>query len=124
VDGCVYLDAYCHTSNGWRTFDVARILNPAVSSEDSEVPPEQFLEMNLRKEIVEVDVVHASELEPFKILTKTENDSKITAEIAVFGDDLLVRRIIASGGRLRVNPELTAKVREKALAGLTAYLDK
>jgi predicted DNA-binding transcriptional regulator YafY len=121
VDGFLFLDAFCHTSNAWRTFNVSRILNPVLLDSKSALPDGGFLEMSLTNIQVSVKAEHSAELENFSVVSRSQHGDRIDAEIAVFGQDLLIRRLIAAGGKIRVSQEIADKVSERARQGLSAY---
>ncbi len=124
VDGMLFLDAYCHTSDDWRTFDLSRILSPTILQEDIATPQGGFREMLLTSLSIEVSKSDAVELEKFNVIEKQDVGDSIKATISVFGQDLLVRRLIASGGKVKVSQEIADKVRERAQSGLDAYGSK
>jgi F420-dependent methylenetetrahydromethanopterin dehydrogenase len=68
-----------------------------------------------------VKAEHSAELENFNVVLRSQHGDRIDAEIAVFGQDLLIRRLIAAGGKIQVSQEIADKVSERVRQGLSAY---
>ena len=122
-DGINYVDGYCHTSEGWRTFRLDRMENLSIAAEDIDVPEREFLPMELEVVRLSVPQSHESLLEEFSVASKQNEAGVTTAEVRVFGFAWLVRKIVASGGTITVvQPQSVQEMARKAASeGLAAY---
>jgi predicted DNA-binding transcriptional regulator YafY len=125
-DGVNFMDGYCHTSQGWRTFRLDRMSETRVLAESSELPSETFKEMSLQEVAVSVPSSHQALLEEFVVVSQNPVDQTIEAVVRVFGHALLTRQVLASGGLLSVHgpDHVVAAVNEGVLSALNAYQAK
>ena len=122
-DGLTLLDGYCHSSQGWRTFRFDRISRLETDSLSAALPDTGFQEMELMAAEVSVDSAFESLLEDFLVDQRTEKSGRVYATIRIFGSAFLTRRILSSGGRLKVHSPATlvTDIQEGVLAALNAY---
>ena len=121
------LDAYCHTSEGWRSFRIARMLDLAVCDQAHSVPAVDFEPMAGEIALISVPQHRSHLLEPFDLLSQGESpDGRIYARVRVVEPLFLARRHVASGFDLEVlePAEFVAVVEKFRSAAVSAYLDR
>ena len=121
----IVLDAWCHESGAWRSFRVERIREIAVQASDVPSLPTSFKPMPVQTVTVEVD---ASDQHLLEVLTwagpASYSGSVVSVDAYVAQPQWLARKVIASGGRLRVlqPAEFKSAVQEFVAQAQAAYL--
>ena len=123
VDAYTVVDAYCHTSEGWRSFRLDHMLQVTPTDEASNVNEQEFVDMNYTIVEIEIPTYRSELLEDLVVLKKVINEKTTRAYIQIVTPATLARVVRAAGGQLEILSPLGMKqsVAELNLEALQAY---
>lgn len=124
VDQQPVLDAYCHTRDGWRSFQITRMHDLDISGVDSELPTTEFESMPTSRVVVSVAPAAQHILENLPVRSQQERaDGRVEAVVEVALPEWLARQVLASGRRLQVEApaEFALEVQDLVTAAESAY---
>lgn len=123
VDAYTVVDAYCHTSNGWRSFRLDHMLEVTPTEEVSSVSEQDFVDMNYTIVEIEIPTYRSELLEELNVLKKTVTEKTTHAFIHIVTPATLARVVRAAGGQMEILSPLGMKqsVAELNLEALQAY---
>lgn len=123
VDAYTVVDAYCHTSQGWRSFRLDHMLEVTPTEEVSNVNEQEFVDMNYTIVEIEIPTYRSELLEDLVVLKKVANEKTTRAYIQIVTPATLARVVRAAGGQLEILSPLGMKlsVAELNLEALQAY---
>jgi predicted DNA-binding transcriptional regulator YafY len=123
VDAYTVVDAFCHTSNGWRSFRLDHMLDVTPTDELSDVDEQDFVDMDYTIVEIEVPTYRSELLEDLAVLKKVVTAKTTKAYIQIVTPATLARVVRAGGGQLVIlnPPEMKQTVAELNLEALQAY---
>jgi proteasome accessory factor C len=123
TDAYTIVDAYCHTSEGWRSFRLDHMLTVDATNEKSDINEQEFADMQYIIVEIEIPTARSELLEELVVLKKVPNEKYTRAFIQIVTPATLARSVRASGGQLRIlgPEEITESIDELNQAALQAY---
>ncbi|MGA1323655.1 MAG: helix-turn-helix transcriptional regulator [Candidatus Nanopelagicales bacterium] len=123
TDAYTIVDAYCHTSNGWRSFRLDHMLSVEATGEQTRINEQEFEDMQYTIVEIEIPTARSELLEDLVVLKKIPNEKSTRAYIQIVTPATLARSVRASGGELRIlgPEEINESVDELNRAALRAY---
>ena len=123
TDAYTIIDAYCHTSTGWRSFRLDHILSVESTGEQTNINEQEFEDMQYTIVEIEIPTARSELLEDLVVLKKIPNEKSTRAYIQIVTPATLARSVRASGGELRIlgPEEIRESVDELNFAALQAY---
>jgi proteasome accessory factor C len=118
-DDFVYLKAWCHSSQAWRSFRLDRILEVELSNNPISIPSDEQPPEATRDYLaaIELDKAYYGQLDQVDIVSFKEYMwHAVEVELRVYSRDWLVSMILASGGRVKAvrPPDLIEALVERA----------
>lgn len=102
-EGLTRLNAYCHTKEGWRTFNLKRMQNVEVSNETVEVPDGDFSNMDYKSVEIRLPAHLLYQLESMRVTKRSKvKNNHVTAIVEVLEPAWLARQILSTGCQIEV----------------------
>lgn len=123
TDAYTIVDAFCHTSNGWRSFRLDHMVQVTSTDEASDKKLDDFVDMNYTIVEIELPSYRTELLEDLVVLKKVVDGKMTRAFLQIVTPATLARTIRAAGGQIKILSPIEMKDAVVALnhAALQAY---
>jgi proteasome accessory factor C len=123
TDAFTIVDAFCHTSNDWRSFRLDHVIDIAATEISSDIDIQDFVDMQYTIVEIQIPTARSELLEDLVVLKREHNDKIIRAFVQIVTPATLARIVRASGGLVQILSPLDIKdsVAELNSQALKAY---
>jgi len=109
TDAFTIVDAFCHTSNDWRSFRLDHVIDIAATEISSDIDIQDFVDMQYTIVEIQIPTSRSELLEDLVVLKREHNDKTIRAYVQIVTPATLARIVRASGGLVQILSPLDIK---------------
>lgn len=109
TDAFTIVDAFCHTSNDWRSFRLDHVIDIAATEISSDIDIQDFVDMQYTIVEIQIPTSRSELLEDLVVLKREQNDKTIRAFVQIVTPATLARIVRASGGLVQILSPLDIK---------------